>query len=288
MLQRKIESINRPPLRQGFLGQGHLQAIFIDGRELEKTDPFIALIDDQVDIHQAGGGPHPHGGFEIYTLVLDGKDEQFEEGTLEVMTAGKGVVHTEQFEAGTKTRIFQLWLALPPEKRWTEPFLQRIDLEKVPTLKTNDKEIRVYSGSAYELTSPIQTNTPITVVEFRLTSSTETTQEFKSSYNGFIAVAEGSVFVGDTEIKSGEIGWFNKIADVGNSTVTYKAGKDGARFVFFAGEPQKSPIMTKGSFVAGSADEMNTLFQQYRNGELMHIKTYPSKVYSDKKGKTIN
>lgn len=207
---------------------------------------------------------------------------------MELMTAGKGVIHTEEIKEKTQVRVLQLWVSLPPGKRWTDPFLQSIDLENVPTLKTKDSEIRVYSGSAYGLISPLKNNTPVTIVDFNLEKNIETTQHIPSSYNGFIFVSEGSVFVGDTEIKANQSGWLNKTGQSGESEIIYSAGSEGARFILYAGEPTKASIVSHGPFVADTQDDILRLYRAYRNGEMKHIKTYPSKHFTSKLGRTMN
>lgn len=290
MIQRKIEHVSFHPLQQGFLGAGHKAAQIVGGQGFGNTDPFIVLMDDQLNLPgtEIAGGQHPHGGLEIYTFVLDGNDEAFRKGNMELMTAGKGVIHTDEINGKVQIRFLQLWVSLPPEKRWTEPFLQRIDLENVPTIKIKDSEIRVYSGNAYGLTSPLKNNTPVTIVDFNLVENAETTQNIPSSYNGFILVTEGSVFVGNTEIKQGESGWLNKTEKGGESEITYKAGSGKTRFILYAGEPTKAPIVNHGPFVADTQDDILRFYKAYRNGEMKHIRTYPSKHFTSKHAKTMN
>lgn len=277
MIQRNIENITYHPLKPGFLGAGHQAAQIVGSQGLEYTDPFIALMDDQLDLPgtEIAGGPHPHAGFETVTLVLDGNDDMFKKGSMEMMTAGKGVIHTEEITQKTKARILQLWLTLPPEKRWTQPFLQEIDAQNVPTFKNGNDEIKVFSGSAYGLTSPISNNTPVTIVDFSLTPNATTTQQVPASYNGFIFVLDGSVFVGNTEIKKGESGWMNKTNEQGESEITYLAGSGGARFVFYAGEPQKAPVVSYGPFIGDTEDDIRRLYHEYNRGLMKHINTLP-------------
>ncbi|HEV7380913.1 MAG TPA: pirin family protein, partial [Dyadobacter sp.] len=188
MKQRQIDQILHNPAQPGFLGKGHTATAVINGRSFTQNDPFILLMDDQVDLPggEPAGGPHPHAGFETVTLILEGNGMGWETGSLEVMTAGSGIVHTEEITAETKVRILQLWLILPPEKRWAQPFWQELKLENVPVKKSKKLEIRVYSGSSQGLTSPLQNQTPFTLVDFQLQKNATATQEIPGGYNGFI------------------------------------------------------------------------------------------------------
>ena len=91
-----------------------------------RLDPFLMLDafgSDDPDDYIAGFPDHPHRGFETITYMLAGrmqhKDSAGHEGLLENggvqwMTAGRGVIHSEipQQEEGVMEG-FQLWLNLP-------------------------------------------------------------------------------------------------------------------------------------------------------------------------------
>src|SRR6218665_2997859 len=110
-----ITKITSSPELQGFLGEGHIASAVIDGSNFAKTDPFIMLMDDRLNLpgNKPVGGPHPHAGFETVTLVLKGDGKDWITGSFEVMTAGKGIIHTEEIAAKTNMHILQLWLVLP-------------------------------------------------------------------------------------------------------------------------------------------------------------------------------
>lgn len=137
------------------MGTGHRAMAVLEGVPYKDSDPFILFMDDSLNLPggEPVGGPHPHAGFETLTLVLEGNGKDWKTGSFELMTAGKGIVHTEEITSKQKLRILQGWLVLPPEKRYAEPFLQKILLEDVPNIKTDTYEIRVYSGNSNGLTS---------------------------------------------------------------------------------------------------------------------------------------
>src|SRR5690554_4649726 len=158
----------------------------------------------------SGGGPvgggNPTAGVETLSLVLEGNEKDWKTGSFELMTAGKGIIHTEEITSEQKLRMLQVWLVLPPEKRYAQPFLQKILLEDVPKIKTDEHEIRVYSGSSNGLISPLKNHTPFTLVDFRLMSGAVARQETPSHYNGLVYVLKGSVKAGDKIIKAEQAG----------------------------------------------------------------------------------
>ena len=277
MKTRKTDQILHNPAHPGFLGKGHIATAVIGGRSFAQNDPFILLMDDQVDLPggEPAGGPHPHAGFETVTLILEGNGMGWETGSLEVMTAGSGIVHTEEITAETKVRILQLWLILPPEKRWAQPFWQELLLENVPTVKHDDMEIRVYSGSSQGLTSPLQNQTPFTLVDFQLNKNTSAKQELPAGYNGFVYVTNGSVTIGNKLITEGQTAWLEEPTDDAVTEVNFQTGDDSARFILYAGQPQNAPIVSHGPFIGDTQEDIARLYQAYRRGSLPHLNTLP-------------
>ncbi len=106
----------------------------IGGPELPDLDPFLLLDEfgtDKAEDYIAGFPSHPHRGFETVTYMLDGrmrhKDNHGNEGLLtpgsvQWMTAGRGLVHSEmpEQESGLM-RGFQLWVNLPAREKMTPP-----------------------------------------------------------------------------------------------------------------------------------------------------------------------
>src|SRR3546814_492870 len=236
MLQRTLSNITASAFHPGFLGEDHRALAVMDGVPYANSDPFIVFMDDR--IYLAGGEPavgaHPHAGFETLTLVLKGNEIDWHTGSFELMTAGKGIIHTEEITAEQHVHILQVWLALPPERRWAQPYWQQILLPEVPTLKGENQEIRVYSGSSNGLTAPLKNHTPLTVVDFRVDINQTVRQEIPGHYTGLIYVLSGAVGVGDGIVKAGQTGWLQKGATTAEAEIWFTAQEAGTHFVFYA------------------------------------------------------
>lgn len=284
MTKRKIANVFHPQPGQGFLGKGHIAVPVIQGDQFEQTDPFILLMDDQLDLPGEGtvGGPHPHAGFETVTLVLEGDPDNpsktLQTGGLEWMTAGSGIIHTEEIRSKVKMRILQLWLVLPKNKRWTKPKWQELSLANVPVMKDGGTEVRVYSGSSMGMTAPIQNETATILVDFHLSPGYEIIQELPLHYNGFIYVIEGSVYAGDTmeRVGKGQVAWMDRNSNKGDSQLAFKAAEDGSRFVLYAGEPQGDPIVSHGPFIGDRQEDIVRLYSEYRLGKMGHVHDLPA------------
>lgn len=266
MIHRSISKVTQSHWHNGFLGTGHKAKAVLDGTSFEESDPFILFMDDLLDLPggEPVGGPHPHAGFETLTLVLEGNEKDWQTGSFELMTAGKGIIHTEEITSEQKLRILQVWLVLPPENRWTQPKWQRILLEDVPKIKTNSYEIRVYSGTSNGLTSPLKNHTPFTLVDFRLDRGAEVIQEIPAQYNGLVYVLKGSIKVSNKIIKAEQTGWLSQSNETGNSELQFQALEDGTHFVLYAGQPHNVPVVQYGPFVADSMEEIARLYKEFR------------------------
>ena len=280
MLQQSSISrvVNVPPLTPGFVGPGHLAAPVVSPETFEMNDPFILLMDDHFDIgDRPVGGPHPHAGFETVTLILDGaifdRDEggTLNAGEVQWMTAGSGIIHSEDVRTKGKVRLLQLWLTLPKNKRWTVPDFQTINISEVPVRREKGAEIRVYSGSSAGLRSSTRNHVPVTMVEINLEPNASTELDIPASYNGFAFVIDGSVRIGDIELKAGQVGWLDRSTDSGTSVLHVVAGESRGRLVLYAGQPQGDPIVSYGPFIGDSKQDIPRLFAEYQSGRFPRL-----------------
>ena len=113
-------------------GAGVRLTRIIGGESLPDRDPFLLLDEfgsDQASDYLAGFPNHPHRGFETVTYMLAGRvrhrDNQGNSGLLTAgsvqwMTAGRGIVHSEMPEQENGLmRGFQLWVNLPAKDKLT-------------------------------------------------------------------------------------------------------------------------------------------------------------------------
>jgi quercetin 2,3-dioxygenase len=278
-LQRRIGRVlNVPALAPGFVGPGHLAAPVVSPDNFEMNDPFILLMDDHLDIgNRPVGGPHPHAGFETVTLILDGavydRDEggTLNAGEVQWMTAGSGIIHSEDVRTKGKVRLLQLWLTLPKHERWTAPGFQVIHGDSVPLRHEPGAEFRVYSGSSGGIHSATRNHVPVTMVEIHLKPRASAEQHVPASYNGFAFVIDGSVQIGDTVLNTGQVGWLDRASETGTSVIPMVADESGARVILYAGQPQGVPIVSYGPFIGDSKQDIARLFVEYQAGKFPRL-----------------
>ena len=91
--------------------------------------------------------------------------QRIEPGAVNLMTAGRGIVHSERTPKdllGTEHRShgLQLWLAVPAEHEEDAPGFQHVPGNEIPACEVEGVLVRVLIGSAFGLTSPVHTLSP--------------------------------------------------------------------------------------------------------------------------------
>jgi redox-sensitive bicupin YhaK (pirin superfamily) len=263
--------VTAPPPSPGFIGEGHTAVEVVAPADLAASDPFVLMMDDRLDIAQRRqiGGAHPHAGLETVTLVVEGTLHDRDEGTLGAgdviwMTAGRGIIHSEAVEAAGRSRIFQLWIALPAREREAAPRFEVVRRAEAPVVRGPGVEARLYSGASGALRSPTRNVVPITMLDVALAPEARFREELPGAYNGFVYVVEGAVRIGRDTLAAGQVGW---LAPSDRGALVVSAAERGARLVLYAGLPIREPLVQQGPFVAGSRAEIAEQYRRFRAGQ---------------------
>jgi redox-sensitive bicupin YhaK (pirin superfamily) len=113
--------------------------------------------------------PHPHIGLSTVTYLFDGeifhRDSlgsalPIRPGEVNLMTAGKGIVHSERTAPELRhgpQKMFgiQTWLALPKSHEETDPGFLHAGASELPVIRGEGKRVRLIMGSLYGETSPV-------------------------------------------------------------------------------------------------------------------------------------
>jgi redox-sensitive bicupin YhaK (pirin superfamily) len=203
---------------------------------------------------------------------MEDRTARLEEGDVEWMTAGSGIVHNEDTVVSTGMRLFQLWLILPELQRNMDPRVQILRRDEMPVRRAPGVEIRVYSGRSGDAVAATRNAAPVTLLDIRLQPEAVFEQDLPASYNGFLVVLDGEVNAGASSsvIAAGAVGWTHPIADQGESRLRLRAGASQARVLLYAGLPQHDEVVARGPFIAGSAQELEGYYRSYRHGQFPH------------------
>ena len=245
-----------------------------------RLDPFLMLdafgSDDPND-YIAGFPDHPHRGFETVTYMIAGRmrhrDSAGHEGLLQNggvqwMTAGKGVIHSEipQQERGVMEG-FQLWLNLHSSEKMKDPWYRDFQDAQLPRLVTPEGvAVTVIAGESHgvqgavtrEITQPLY-------LDLHLPRGARFEQSLPPGHNAFIYVYRGEVEVGGTIVAAQRMALLAN--DARADGVVIEAGAD-AKALLIAGRPLKEPIVQYGPFVMNTQQEIYQAVSDFRNGRL--------------------
>ena len=245
---------------------------------LPDLDPFLMLDEfgsDDPKAYIAGFPDHPHRGFETVTYMLDGRmrhrDNKGNEGLLtsgsvQWMTAGRGIVHSEmpEQEQGLM-RGFQLWLNLPAKDKMTETRYQDIPPEQIPTVELGQgADARLIAGALRGVSGPVQVGTTEPFyADIRLAGLAQAQIELPANHSAFVYVFEGQARLGEPAAVApkGTIAVLSP-----GDLVRLEGGPDGARLLLVAGKPLKEPVAKYGPFVMNTVEQLREAFADFQAG----------------------
>ena len=217
--------------------------------------------------------PHPHIGLATVTYLFEGSmihrdslgsERVIEPGAVNLMTAGRGIVHSERHDASVKARggpLFgiQSWIALPKALEETSPDFLHADSEALPVVADGGIKARVIFGSAFGATSPVALASPATYVEIQLAAGAhvpvDPTHEDRALFT-----LEGEVEVDGTAFPAGQM------LVIRRGVATSVRARTPARLMLVGGEPLEGPRYIWWNFVSSSLDRLDAAKAAWREG----------------------
>ncbi len=248
--------------------------------QLDMLDPFLLFDEfgtDRPEDYLAGFPDHPHRGFETVTYMLDGrmrhKDNHGNEGLLvpgsvQWMTAGRGLVHSEMPEQQEgRMRGFQLWVNLPAKDKMVEPRYQEFAPEDIPVATpAGGVRVKVIAGTVDGHQGPIkQPATDPLYLDITLQAGARWDHALPEGHNAFAYVFEGGATVGEGEdaraLETHELAVLG-----GGDLFTVRAGTLEARMILVAGRPLLEPIARHGPFVMNTREQIMQALVDFQEG----------------------
>ena len=245
-----------------------------------RLDPFLMLdafgTDNPGDY--IGGFPsHPHRGFETVTYMLQGRMRHRDSvgnvgllvpGSVQWMTAGRGVIHSEMPEQEDGAMEgFQLWLNLPAQSKMREPWYRDVAAEEVPQWHGEGATVRVIAGHSHGVTGAVQREvTEPLYLDLHLEPGARFEQNLPPTHNAFVYVYRGELSMADTVVRRQRMAILANTP--GSDSTVLQAGAEGARAILVAGAPLNEPIAQHGPFVMNTQQELMQAVQDFQAGKL--------------------
>ncbi|MCC8999498.1 MAG: pirin family protein, partial [Candidatus Contendobacter sp.] len=162
--------------------------------------------------------PHPHIGLATVTYLYSGammhRDslgcvQRIEPGAINLMAAGRGIVHSERAPADVRVgqiavQGIQIWLALPAEREEMEPAFHHYPAKALPAFVAEGVSLRLLIGAGFGLESPVIAHSPTFQADVELAAGA--TLELPPDYpERGVYLAEGQLAVEDSPLEIGQL-----------------------------------------------------------------------------------
>ena len=250
----------------------------------QRLDPFLMLdnfaSDDPKD-YGAGFPDHPHRGFETVTYMIAGRmrhqdsgggEGLLQNGGVQWMTAGRGLVHSEMPEQEEgRMEGFQLWLNLPSHQKMCTPWYRDIQSADIPELTTPEGVlVRVIAGQSHGVQGAMhrptsQYPTDPLYLDLHFSGNQTFSQPLPASHNAFVYVYRGQLDVlAAPSTTSVPVQRMAILANEGDGVMLQ--GQAGTRALLIAGQPLHEPIAQYGPFVMNTREELMQAVHDFQSG----------------------
>jgi len=255
----------------------------IAGRHLNSwLDPFLLLdeirSDDAAD-YIGGFPPHPHRGFETITYMFTGRmrhrdhmgnEGVIENGDVQWMTAGRGVIHSEMPEQQEgRLHGVQIWLNLPAAEKMKPAAYRDIHSASIPEMSlANGGRVRVIAGVLEIDGTPAQgvitglTTEPL-YLDLQLPASGRIKLAIQPTHPVLVYLVEGSIEEQGRTLQAGQMAIYAP-----GDELQLLSGGSSTRLLLLAGKPLREPVVQHGPFVMNSPEQINQAILDYQRGVL--------------------
>ncbi len=217
------------------------------------------------DVSATGGmdvAPHPHCGLATVSWLFSGEVEHRDSlgtvamvrpGEVNLMTAGRGISHSEVSTPGTTVlHGAQLWLVLPAASADVDP---RFEHHVPPVVDVGEgARAQVFVGSLWGSTSPVVVESPLVGAEVVLEPGAAVSVPVPRGFETAVLVDSGAVTLDGTDVARAEL--VVAPARDHDGSVLLAAGPQGARVLVLGGEPLGEEVVMWWNFIGRSHEEV--------------------------------
>ena len=254
------------------LGDGFLVHRALPSAARRAVGPFVFL--DQFGPVQLAPGkgldvrPHPHIGLATVSYLFEGEilhrdslgsEQLIRPGEVNLMTAGRGIVHSERSPASARAagpRLWglQFWVALPLALEDCAPAFAHHAADAIPRVARPGVQASVVLGEALGARSPVETSSPMFLVDVRLEPGARIELDVAHAERGAYVI-EGEVHgesnPGATVPKEHLV-----VFEPGEPAVLVAGDAAPAHVTFLGGPPLDAPRFLWWNFVSSSRDRV--------------------------------
>lgn len=214
------------------------------------------------DVARTGGmklPPHPHIGLQTVTWLFAGEVEHRDSlgtrvtirpGSLNLMTAGRGISHSEDSTESTSVlHGVQLWTALPARFKDMPP---QFEHHTPQVVEVDGALVRVFLGALAGVASPVRVFSPLVGAEVAMPPAGVLELDVAASFEHGYLLDEGALEVDGHRVQRAELLY----VPPGRRSVLLRAGGSGARLLLIGGLPFEEQLVMWWNFVGRSHEEI--------------------------------
>ncbi|MGZ2746698.1 pirin family protein [Burkholderia stagnalis] len=204
-------------------------------------------------------GPHPHIGLQTFTWMIEGEvrhrdslgyEQVIRPGEVNLMTAGRGIAHTEDtVSPDGRFHAVQLWIALPDAHRDRAPAFE--NYRNLPVHRDGGFTITVLAGAAFDRVSPAQVYSPLVGLDFASDGPAQLAMPLDPAFEHAVYVLGGDVSVDGAPLEPDVLLYLG----TGRDRLDPKTG-GAAKFIVLGGAPFEEALLIWWNFVARNPAEM--------------------------------
>ncbi|MBY0341819.1 MAG: pirin family protein [Rhodocyclaceae bacterium] len=261
--------LQRLEARSSMLGEGMLIRRALPHRERRMIGAWCFLDHaGPVDVSHGQGmrvGPHPHIGLQTFSWLIEGEvlhrdslgyEQMLLPGQVNLMTAGRGISHSEESPAqrSPNLQLAQLWIALPESHRHMAPAFEHYPV--LPRCGVGGFETTLLVGEFGPQRSPVQVFTPLLAIDLACSDAAQGTLPLRADFEHGLLVLEGSVQVGVPGLPAQDLQAGTLIYMAPDTTELTISSTAAARVLLIGGEPFRENVVLWWNFVARNRAEI--------------------------------
>lgn len=211
-----------------------------------------------VDFAPGGGmhvGAHPHTALQTFTWLIEGEvlhrdslgnEQVIRPGQVNLMTAGRGIVHTEDsLPEARRLHAAQLWIALPPEQADCPPAFEHHPV--LPRWEQDGCALTLLAGHHAGQQAPATLHTPLVGIDIQSHAGGALRLPLDPSFEYGLLPLEGSLDIGAEHFACDEFAYLGQ----GRTELAIQLAP-GSRVLLLGGEPFGEPVLMWWNFVGHS------------------------------------
>lgn len=216
-------------------------------------------------------GPHPHIGLQTFTWMIAGEilhrdslgsEQRIRPGQVNLMTAGRGISHSEESipGSGSTLQLAQLWIALPEAQRHGDPAFEHYP--ELPHLERGGFIITLLAGESLGERAPVRVHSSLLGLELAAAGAAQAALPLDPAFEHGLLVLEGAAEVTGQALRPGTLLYLPP----GPERLELRCDA-AARLLLIGGTPFPERVLLWWNFVGRTQEELAQATRDWNTGD---------------------